>query len=275
MSDSEPRTPAAGPDFVESAATQPPAVHPPAPAISPFPVSESLPTSFPAPGISPAQFAGPIAAPVPPPVPPAAANAPAPITEPIPAEPSPGSFPAPGITPPPYAASASASVAAGEVAGPAEPDVEWWKDQPPTERVGRGLLFSIGAIVIGVALTMIFYKIGFIASITSFVLAYAAIWLYTLGAGAAPRKGVWGVIAVILVGVALSIVSMLVTDVLSFLQEEFPDAALADKLDTIWYNLGRGEVWSDYATDIVMYVLFAGLGTFGLVRQLGRARKAA
>ena len=79
----------------------------------------------------------------------------------------------------------------------------------------------------------------------------------------------------IVVGVALSIVSMVVTDVLSFLATDFPDAALADKLDTIMYNLGRGEVWREYTTDILMYVLFAGLGTFGLVRQLGRARKAA
>jgi len=146
---------------------------------------------------------------------------------------------------------------------------------PVVERVGRGVLFSLGAIVVGVVLTMILYKANFIASITSFAMAYSAIWLYTRGAGVPPRKGAWGVLAVIVVGVALSIVSMVVTDVLSFLATDFPDAALADKLDTIMYNLGRGEVWREYTTDILMYVLFAGLGTFGLVRQLGRARKAA
>ncbi|PFG15929.1 hypothetical protein ATK74_0450 [Propionicimonas paludicola] len=194
---------------------------------------------------------------------------------PAPTPPLTNAFPAPGIELPPYAESASAPGVPAAAAAAADTTEGWWKEAPVHERVGRGLLFSLGAIVVGVVLTMILYKVGFIASITSFAMAYAAIWLYTLGAGAPPRKGVWGVLVVIVVGVALSIVSMVVTDVLGFLATELPDAALADKLDTIIYNLGRGEVWSEYTTDILMYVVFAALGTFGLVRQLGRARKAA
>lgn len=241
MSEPEPTVPGAGPDFVEASP----------PSSSEFETGvASRPADVPA--------------------------EPSPMTPtfPWPQQP-PATLPAPGITPPAYADSASASHPVGETGAPGQPDVEWWKDQAPVERVGRGILFSLGAIVIGVALTMIIYKLGFMASITSFVLAYSAVWLYTLGAGAAPRKGVWGVLAVIVVGIALSVVSLLVTDVLDYLATNFPDAALADKLDTIWYNLGRGEVWGDYTADIVMYLLFAGLGTFGVVRQLGRARKAA
>jgi len=146
---------------------------------------------------------------------------------------------------------------------------------PVVERVGRGVLFSLLSIIVGVGLTMILYQVGFIASITSFALAYAAIWLYTLGASAPPRKGVWGVIAVIVIGVALSVLSLVVSDMIAYLAKEYPDAAMADKIEFITTNLAIGEVWAAYVKDILMYVLFAGLGTFGLVRQLGRARKAA
>ena len=265
MSDHEPHTPVTGPDFVDAPvpalATESPAGQPaPAPAISPFPTPESLPASFPAPGISPEQFVGPVSASAPLPVAPAVASFPA-------------GFGAPGITPPAYAASASAFAPGGEPM-PAQPDVDGRTDKATVERVGRGLLFSLASIIAGVGLTMVLYQVGFIASITSFVLAYAAIRLYTLGAGAPPRKGVWAVIAVIVVGVALSLISLVVSDLVAYLAEHYPDAALADKIDFVTVNLTVGEVWAEYTKDIVMYILFAGLGTFGLIRQLGRARTA-
>lgn len=62
---------------------------------------------------------------------------------------------------------------------------------------------------------------------------------------------------------------------IAYLAKQYPDAAMADKIEFITTNLAIGEVWAAYLKDIAMYVLFAGLGTFGLVRQLGRARKAA
>ena|GEM_PF-1920922 len=279
MSDHEPHTPVTGPDFVDAPvpalATESPAGQPaPAPAISPFPTPESLPASFPAPGISPEQFVGPVSAPAPLPAAPSVAGIPAPPTGPTPATASfPAGFGAPGITPPAYAASASAFAPGGEPM-PAQPDVDGRTDKATVERVGRGLLFSLASIIAGVGLTMVLYQVGFIASITSFVLAYAAIRLYTLGAGAPPRKGVWAVIAVIVVGVALSLISLVVSDLVAYLAEHYPDAALADKIDFVTVNLTVGEVWAEYTKDIVMYILFAGLGTFGLIRQLGRARTA-
>jgi hypothetical protein len=53
-----------------------------------------------------------------------------------------------------------------------------------------------------------------------------------------------------------------------------PDATLAEKADFVWHNLTRTEVWQAYSSEVVMYVLFAALGTFGLIRQLGQARRA-
>lgn len=146
--------------------------------------------------------------------------------------------------------------------------------EPGHEQVGRGLLFSLGSILVGIALTLLLWQLGFIASITSFALAYAAIWLYTKGAGAPPAKGALGVVTVIVIGVALSLLSVVVADALSYLGQEYPDASIAEKFDFVTYNLGRAELWQEYTTDALMYLLFAALGTFGLIRQLGRAKGA-
>lgn len=83
---------------------------------------------------------------------------------------------------------------------------------PAPERVGRGLLFSLGGIVVGVVLTVIVWRMNFVASIAKF--------------------------------------------------------------QVVLENLLAPEVWAGYGSGVAMYVLFAALGTFGLIRQLGRARGA-
>ncbi|MGC3994099.1 MAG: hypothetical protein QM779_08355 [Propionicimonas sp.] len=145
---------------------------------------------------------------------------------------------------------------------------------PATEKVGRGLLFSLGGIVVGVVITILLWKMNFIASITSFAMAYATIWLYTKGAGTPPRRGVGGVIAVIVAGVVVSLASVVVVDALDYLAAREPDASLGEKADFVVYNLLQPGVWQGYAGNVAMYFLFAALGTFGLIRQLGRAKGA-
>ncbi len=160
---------------------------------------------------------------------------------------------------------------------PAEQPVGWAPGaaaQPHEEKVGRGLLFSLGGIVVGVVLTVLLWKVGFFASITSFAMAYATVWLYTRGAGAPPKKGVGAVIGVIVIGVVVSLASIVTADALDYLASDYPDASIAEKADFVAYNLLRPEVWQDYSTNVVMFVIFAALGTFGLIRQLGRARGA-
>lgn len=160
---------------------------------------------------------------------------------------------------------------------PAEQPIGWAPGaavQPHEEKVGRGLLFSLGGIVVGVVLTVLLWKVGFFASITSFAMAYATVWLYTKGAGAPPKKGVGAVIGVIVIGVVVSLASIVTADALDYLASDYPDASIAEKADFVAYNLVRPEVWQDYSTNVVMFVIFAALGTFGLIRQLGRARGA-
>lgn len=197
-----------------------------------------------------------------------------------PSAPGQGGFPAPQAYPqqpgyppaqPPYPAPGEATGwpgAPGEATGlPTAPT-------QPIERVGRGLLFSLGGIVVGVVLTVLIWKLNFIASLTSFAMAYACVWLYTRGAGRAPRKGVGALIAVIVAGVVVSLASVIAVDALDYLGQDYPDATLTEKVDFVLSNIFRPEVWQSYTSEVLMYVLFAALGTFGLIRQLGRAKGA-
>jgi hypothetical protein len=142
------------------------------------------------------------------------------------------------------------------------------------ERVGRGLLFSLGGIVVGIALTVVMWKLSFFASFTSLAMAYSVAWLYTKGAGRAPSKGAPGVIAVIVLGVAACLASLIATDTLTAIALDFPEAPVALQVRAVAENVFNPGVWQQYTREVFMYLLFAALGTVGLIRQLGRARRA-
>ena len=143
----------------------------------------------------------------------------------------------------------------------------------PVENVGRGILFSLLAIPLGVGLTVGVWQLGFVASITALAMAVAAIWLYTKGAGTAPSMGALPLIAVIVVGVVGSAVGIIAVDAVRYLAEEYPGLAMGDQVAFVIENLGDAKVWQSYAGDIAMLSLFAALGTFRVIRQLGRAKK--
>lgn len=145
---------------------------------------------------------------------------------------------------------------------------------PGTERVGRGVLFSLGGIAVGVLLTVVLWKLNFFASFTSFAMAYAVVWLYALGAGRAPAKGAPAVIGVIVAGVAACLASLIAVDTVTAISSAYPDAPLDLLVSGVVENLLNPGIWSQYSREVLMYLFFAALGTFGLIRQLGRARRA-
>lgn len=259
-------TPAGPPDFAAPGAPTgfPPTY--PAPGAYPSPQSYA-PQAYPAQPSTPQAYA------------PQAYPAQAPTPQAYPAQ----SYPAqpyppqqPSVSPQAYAQQPSAPQPYAQQP-PAGQPADWAPGAvAPTreERVGRGVLFSLGGIVVGMVLTVVLWKIGFFASITSFAMAYATVWLYAKGAGAPPRKGVPAVIGVIVVGVIVSLSSIVAADALDYLASDYPDATLAQKADFVLYNILRPEVWQDYTSSAAMFVIFAALGTFGLIRQLGRARRA-
>ena len=141
---------------------------------------------------------------------------------------------------------------------------------PPRERVALGLLAALGAVLVGVVLTVVIWRAGFIASITSLVIAIGATWLYTVAAGANPRRGLVPLIAVILLGVVLSFFAVVASDLMQF----YDDAKASGLTPTIGKGefvrdgLTDGEVLSEYGKDMAMFGLFAALGIFGTVRRL-------
>jgi hypothetical protein len=145
----------------------------------------------------------------------------------------------------------------------------------PVEIVPRGILFSLVAIPLGMAASVLIWKLGFIASITSFLIAAVAGWLYVRGAGAAPRKGLLPLLAVILVGVAASFFAIVGADLVEFYNT--PDGqslGYASAVDFVSANLFDGDLLSTYGSDLAMFLLFAALGVFGTVRRLLGARRA-
>jgi len=202
----------------------------------------------------------------------------APTPRPVPSPagyPSPAASPQPGNASPGYAAPGAYGPQVMPAPGvPPTPQAPApWASSAPRERVGRGLLFSLGGIVVGVVLTVVLWKLNFIASITSFAMAYSAIWLYAKGAGRGPAKGAAGVISVIALGVVACLASLVVADALTALAA-YPEIQGAEKAQLVVAALLDPSVWGDYTREVLMYLLFAALGTFGLIRQLGRARRA-
>jgi hypothetical protein len=125
------------------------------------------------------------------------------------------------------------------------------------------------------AASVLIWKLGFVASITSFLIAGAAGWLYVKGAGAVPRKGWLPLLVVILVGVAASFFAIVGADLVEYYNT--PDGqslGYPSVVDFVSSNLFNGDVLGSYGRDLAMFLLFAALGVFGTVRRLLGVRKA-
>lgn len=182
-------------------------------------------------------------------------------------------FVAPAQGQPPYPAPGSAPLPAG-------PPNPYPPGPPPAvvtvvERVGRGLVFALVAIPVAAGVAALIWRLGFIASISSFVLAAAAALLYAKGSGGVVRKGLPIVIAIIVVGTVVSWFAVIATDLAMYYPEL--DAAQLEAYPTrgsfIADNLFYGPVVSTYLKDLGLFALFAALGTFGVLRRLWQAAR--
>ena len=139
------------------------------------------------------------------------------------------------------------------------------------EIVPRGILFSLAAIPLGMVAAVLIWKAGFVASISSFLVAGSAVFLYTTGALSAPRRGLVPLIAVIVVGVVASFFAIVGADLVEYYNS--PDGqnlGYASVVDFVGSNLFNGEVLGSYGGDLAMFALFAVLGVFGTLRRLLR-----
>ncbi|TBN57891.1 hypothetical protein EYE40_11075 [Glaciihabitans arcticus] len=149
----------------------------------------------------------------------------------------------------------------------------------PPENVGRGLLFSLAVIPVGVILWVVVWSLGFIAAIIAALVSIGAVWLY--------RKGSGGRVS--FVGVIVVAVVTLVTLVIAFLGGLVADYAAAiaaeiggTQLDALAYP----DFWTFFGLDLpamlegnglnlLLALGFGVLGAFGTLRAVFAEAKAA
>ncbi|MCL2541273.1 MAG: hypothetical protein FWE71_02300 [Nocardioidaceae bacterium] len=138
---------------------------------------------------------------------------------------------------------------------------------PARENVLVGLVAALGAVVGGIVLTVVLWRIGFIAGISSFVIAAGATALYLKGAGAPPKRGLPALLMLIIVGVALSFFAAVASDLWSFYGSHQAQIPLS-RTAFIRENLFRGAVLRTYGHNAIFFVIFGALGVFGTMRRL-------
>lgn len=144
-----------------------------------------------------------------------------------------------------------------------------------TENVGRGLLFAAGAIPIAAAVAAVIAGVGFIASIASFVLAALAVSLYGKGSGGVIRKGIPGIIGLIVVGVVVAFFAGFAVDLAqTYAAQGLTEQEFGTRGQFILANLFNTEVLTADARNIGLFLLFAALGTFGTLRRLASQHRA-
>lgn len=148
---------------------------------------------------------------------------------------------------------------------PVEPQPE------PVEDVAMGLATALLAVIGGVVLTVVLWRIGFIAGVSSFVIAGGSIALYSRAAGSVPRKGLIPLVAMILVGVVASFFAAVASDLWQVYDQIAIARPAGSRTRFIMDNIFNGDVLSLYGKDIFMFALFAVLGVFGSMRRLAAA----
>jgi hypothetical protein len=141
----------------------------------------------------------------------------------------------------------------------------------------RGIKFAFGGIAIGLAIWLLIWQIGFIATASMWVMAWLTVDFYERGAGRIDRKSAYIIIALIASGVLLAILSSMVADLAS--------AAMQDEEigqhNLLWllYNggfwryvtaniVGNFEFLSSYGSTILWTVVFALAGSYSTVAQV-------
>lgn len=182
--------------------------------------------------------------------------------DPAAAAPYPAGTMAPGAPP-----AGSQGFPGAEPGGPVEPPAR-------AERVGLGLAFA-ACIVLGcVALTAVIYHLGFIASITAWLMAIGAAMAYRT-AGGEPVKGRVPLLVLIVVGIVLGFLAMVASAVWDYYWAEMGSAGTdGEAVQLVLGNLFNVELWQDLGMDAVFYFLFAALGAFGVIRRMSGPKRA-
>lgn len=137
----------------------------------------------------------------------------------------------------------------------------------PQENVLIGLLGALAAVVGGIVLAVVLWRIGIIAGLSSFVIAGGATALYIKASGTAPRRGLPPLVALIIVGVVISFFAVVASDLWDA-YAKLPLDGVESRTQFIKDHLFNGEVLRSYKKDGVFFAVFAVLGMYGAMRRL-------
>ncbi|MBD3783908.1 MAG: hypothetical protein IE926_13335, partial [Micrococcales bacterium] len=142
----------------------------------------------------------------------------------------------------------------------------------PVERVGRGLAVALLVVLGAGVLAVVVWNLGYVASVTSVVLAAGAVLGYAKAAGAPPRRGMLPLLALIVLGVVGTALALVGWDASQYYSAHAAEAAAAgvSRASFVWENITDGEVLGSYAGHLAMYFVLAALGTVGVIVRLVR-----
>ena len=151
----------------------------------------------------------------------------------------------------------------------------------PAENIGRGLLFALLVIPVGIILWTVIWAIGFIAAIVGFVVAFGAGFLYRFGSGG--RVGVVGAVVISLITLVTLVVAFfagLAWDWATVVADEtgstaFAAIALPGFWDSLFQVLADPEVIQSYAGQFAIALGLGALGCFSVLRSTFKEAKAA
>jgi hypothetical protein len=139
-------------------------------------------------------------------------------------------------------------------------------------KIKKGLLFASLAVPVAVAVWVLLWQQGYMASLVAFGLSFGAVWLFTLGAGAAPsRKSAPWLAAVIVLGVVISFLAGMASDAWYAYTNDLGGTEgffSADFWSMYFANIFTVELWSQYVTDLLIAIVFTVLGAGSVIRDL-------
>lgn len=137
------------------------------------------------------------------------------------------------------------------------------------ERVVLGLLLALVGVVGGVALTVVVWRAGYLASVTLLVMGFAAALLYELGARTTPNRGAIPLLTLVLVGMVASFFAVVASDLWD-LYDTRPRKA--SRTDFIKERILDPEVLGELQPEILLFVVFGLIGIGAVVRRMVAGR---
>lgn len=139
-------------------------------------------------------------------------------------------------------------------------------DALPIERVQRGLLFSLGAIVVAIVgyiiLSGIIGVFGYVTGIVAIAIPLAGAWLYAKGAGAPPKAGRMPWIGIMIAAVIIGAITVVVASGWYSFSRVGKGGVLSPAFwSTVGRAMGEGEV-------IIAVVITLAAGGFGIYAAL-------